>query len=48
MYTNKFKGFIPKILDDFYAKRKEYKKKMVVAQKVEYILEQREAKIAEI
>lgn len=39
VYTNKFKGFIPKILDDFYAKRKEYKKKMVVAQKDAYELE---------
>ena len=28
VYTNKFKGFIPKILDDFYSKRKEYKKKI--------------------
>lgn len=39
VYTNKFKGFIPKILDDFYAKRKEYKKNMVIAQEEGYELE---------
>ena len=46
VYTNEFEGFIPKILTDYFAKRKEYKKKMVVAQKEKYelihILEKRE------
>lgn len=40
VYTNKFKGFIPKILDDFYAKRKSFKKKMIVAQEEAYEIEQ--------
>ena len=39
VYTGKFKGFIPKILDDFYAKRKSFKKKMVAAQEDSYELE---------
>jgi DNA polymerase elongation subunit (family B) len=46
VYTNEFEGFIPKILTDYFAKRKEYKKKMVAAQKEKYelihILEKRE------
>lgn len=46
VYTGKFKGFIPKILDDFYAKRKSFKKKMVKSQEdyeeLEEILKERE------
>ena len=40
VYTNKYKGFIPKILDDFYAKRKQFKKKMTIAQEEGYELEE--------
>ena len=32
VFTNKFRGFIPRILDDFYAQRKKYKKNMIRAQ----------------
>ena len=39
VYTNKSKGFIPKILDDFYAKRKAYKKKMTIAETEAYDLQ---------
>ena len=46
VYRNDFEGFIPKILGDFFAKRKAYKKQMVQAQKRKYelidILERRE------
>ena len=49
VYTSDFEGFIPKILSDFFAKRKEYKKKMVSAQKEKYhlieILKEREKKL---
>ena len=50
VYRNDFEGFIPKILGDFFAKRKAYKKKMVQAQKRKYelidILERREKEAA--
>ena len=49
VYTNEFEGFIPKILSDYFAKRKEYKKLMVAAQKEKYhlidILKHRENKV---
>ena len=49
VYTKRFKGFIPKILDDFYAKRKNFKKKMMVAktemEELEEILERRKGKL---
>jgi DNA polymerase elongation subunit (family B) len=49
VYTNEFEGFIPKILSDYFAKRKEYKKMMVKAQKEKYhlidILKEREKKL---
>ena len=38
VYTNEFEGFIPKILTDFFGKRKDYKKLMVKAQKEKYEL----------
>ena len=38
VYTNEFEGFIPKILSDYFDKRKEYKKMMVKAQKEKYHL----------
>lgn len=38
VYTNDFKGFIPKILTDFYAKRKAYKKQMIDAQTEKFYL----------
>lgn len=40
VYTRKFKGFIPKILDDFYAKRKSFKKNMTMAAETKYELEE--------
>jgi len=40
VYTKKFRGFIPKILDDFYAKRKSYKKKMIEAEETKYELQE--------
>ena len=52
VYTKEFDGFIPKILTDYYAKRKAYKKQMIEAQTekfhLEEILERRkkESKIA--
>lgn len=33
IYTKKFEGFIPKILTDFYGKRKGFKKEMIAAEK---------------
>ena len=49
VYTNEFEGFIPKILSDYFAKRKEYKKKMMKAEKEKYrlmeILKEREKKL---
>ena len=33
VYTKDFEGFIPKILTDFYNKRKAYKKEMKIAEK---------------
>lgn len=51
VYRNDIDGFIPKILGDFFAKRKAYKKEMVRAQKERYkleeILERREKELAE-
>ena len=45
VFTNKFRGFIPRILDDFYAQRKKYKKNMITAQEekleLDEILERR-------
>ena len=45
VFTNKFRGFIPRILDDFYAQRKKYKKNMIRAQEekleMDEILERR-------
>jgi len=38
VYTKKINGFIPKILTDFYGKRKAYKKQMVAAEKEKYRL----------
>ena len=38
VYTNEFEGFIPKILTDYFGKRKDYKKLMVKAQKEKYEL----------
>lgn len=47
VYTKQFKGFIPKILDDFFAKRKSFKKEMLKCQDIKYelseILERRKA-----
>ena len=44
-----FEGFIPKILSDYFAKRKEYKKMMMKAEKEKYrlieILKEREKKL---
>lgn len=49
VYRNDIEGFIPKILGDFFAKRKDYKKQMVRAQKEKYklieILERREQEL---
>ena len=49
VYTNEFEGFIPKILSDYFDKRKEYKKMMIKAQKEKYhlinILKEREKKL---
>ena len=49
VYTNEFEGFIPKILSDYFAKRKEYKKMMMKAEKEKYrlmeILKEREKKL---
>ena len=39
VYTKDFEGFIPKILTDFYAKRKMYKKEMNIAEKEKNYLE---------
>ena len=39
VYRKDFEGFIPKILTDFYAKRKMYKKEMVIAEKEKNYLE---------
>ena len=49
VYTNEFEGFIPKILSDYFAKRKEYKKMMMNAEREKYrlieILKEREKKL---
>ena len=49
VYKNDVEGFIPKILGDFFAKRKAYKKQMTQAQKEKYrlidILEKREKEL---
>jgi len=49
VYTNDFEGFIPKILSDYFAKRKGYKNQMIAAQKEKYrlisILERRKKKL---
>lgn len=49
VYTNTFEGFIPKILSDYFAKRKEYKNMMTAAQiekyELEKILKEREKKL---
>lgn len=39
VYTKDFEGFIPKILTDFYGKRKMYKKEMIIAEKEKNYLE---------
>ena len=40
VYTKDFEGFIPKILTDFYGKRKMYKKEMIAAEKEKIYLEE--------